>query len=78
MNQIIKINLNEFDKIRRFIQVAKSFVSDIEVTSGKDSVSGKSILELFNIDLTKEVYAQIDSDNTEELRNFDAAMEEFR
>lgn len=74
----IRINLNNIDDIKKFIKVATSFVSDIDVITERTVVDGKSILALLSLDLSQDIYVRIISDNIAENRNFDAAMEEFR
>ena len=74
----IRINLNNIDDIKKFIKVATSFVSDIDVLTERTVVDGKSILALLSLDLSQDIYVRIISDNIAENRNFDAAMEEFR
>ena len=74
----IRINLNNVDDIKKFIKVATSFVSDIDVITERTVVDGKSILALPSLDLSQDIYVRIISDNIAENRNFDAAMEEFR
>ncbi len=79
MNQNkIKINLDTTDKIKRFIQVARGFMSDIDIMTDSKRLDAKSVLGLFDMNLCKDTYVVIISDNTEEIRKFDAAMEEFR
>lgn len=74
----IRINLNNIDDIKKFIKVATSFISDIDVITERTVVDGKSILALLSLDLSQDIYVRIISDNITENRNFDAAMEEFR
>lgn len=74
----IRINLNNVDDIKKFIKVATSFMSDIDVITERTVVDGKSILALLSLDLSQDIYVRIISDNIAENRNFDAAMEEFR
>lgn len=74
----IRINLNNVDDIKKFIKVATSFMSDIDVITERTVVDGKSILALLSLDLSQDIYVRIISDNITENRNFDAAMEEFR
>ena len=74
----IRINLNNIDDIKKFIKVATSFMSDIDVITERTVVDGKSILALLSLDLSQDIYVRIISDNIAENRNFDAAMEEFR
>lgn len=79
MNQNkIKIKLDTTDKIKRFIQVARGFMSDIDIMTDRACIDGKSILGIYALDLSKDVYVRIVSDNVAEIRKFDSAMEEFR
>lgn len=74
----IKINLNNIDDIKKFIKVATSFISDIDVVTERTVVDGKSILALLSLDLSQDIFVKIISDDVAENRKFDAAMEEFR
>ena len=74
----IKIKLDTPEKIKRYLHVARSFLSDIDIMTEKTVIDGKSILGIYSLDLSNDVYVRIISDNTTENRNFDAAMEEFR
>lgn len=74
----IKIKLDTTDKVKKFIQIARGFESDIDIMTDSKILDAKSILGLFNLDLSKDTYVRIISDNVSECRNFDAAMEEFR
>ena len=78
MGNKIKINLNGTEKIKKFIKVARTYISDIDVMTDRAVVDGKSVLGLFALDLSDNVYARIISDDVAECRKFDAAMEEFR
>lgn len=75
---MIKVNLNKIDDIKKFSNVVNSFVSDIDVVSGNIVIDAKSIMALYTLDLSKDIYVRIISDNVAECRKFDAAMEEFR
>lgn len=79
MNQNkIKIKLDTAEKIKRFINVARSFMSNIDIMTDRVCIDGKSILGIYALDLSKDVYVRIISDNVTENRKFDAVMEEFR
>lgn len=78
MNKDIKINLNNFSDIKRFINVTRNFTSDIDVIRGKVVLDAKSLLGLMALDLSENIYVRIISDNITEIRKFDAAMEDFR
>lgn len=74
----IKIYLKDFDDVRKFVSVAQSFMSDVDIIKGKAVIDAKSVLGLLAIDLTGDVYARIISDDVAENRRFDAEMENFR
>lgn len=78
MNKEIKINLNDFAEIKKFINITRSFVSDIDVIRGKVTLDGKSLLGLMALDLSRDIYVRIISDDIAEIRKFDAEMEAFR
>lgn len=73
-----KINLNKIDTIKRFVSVVNTFVSDVDIISGSITVDAKSIMALYTLDLSKDIYVKIISDNIDECRKFDEAMEEFK
>ena len=74
----IKINLKSIEKINKFGHVVRRFMSDVRVVNDSKDLDAKSILGMFDVNLYKDIYVYIISDNTEEIRQFDAAMEEFR
>ena len=77
-NKKIKINLNDASKIKEFINVARSFMSDIDIMTERAVVDAKSVLGIYALNLSDDTYVRIISDDVEECRRFDAAMEEFR
>ena len=74
----IKIKLDTAEKIKRFLQITRSFISDIDVMTDRAIVDGKSVLGIYALNLSDDTYVRIISDDVEECRRFDAAMEEFR
>ena len=74
----IKINLNNIDDIKRFIKVVEKFMSDIDSVTDRVVLDAKSIMALYSLDLSQDVYVRIISNDINENRKFDAAMEEFR
>ena len=74
----IKIKLNTAEKIKKFLQVTRGFLSDIDIMTDRAVVDGKSILGVYALNLSEDTYVRIISDDVVENRNFDAAMEEFR
>ena len=74
----IKIKLDTADKVKKFIQIARGFASDIDIMTKSAVLDAKSIVGVYALDLSKDMYVRIISDDVEECRRFDAAMEEFR
>ena len=74
----IKIKLDTADKVKKFIQIAREFASDINIMTESAVLDAKSIMGVYALDLSKDMYVRIISDDVEECRRFDAAMEEFR
>lgn len=78
MQKKIRITLNNSERIKKFAEIVGNFVSDIDLITDMACIDAKSILGLYAIDLSQNTYVQIISDNVDECRKFDAAMEEFR
>ena len=74
----IKVNLNKPEVVKRFLQVARTFLSDIDIMTESAVLDAKSIMGVYALDLSKDMYVRIISDDVEECRRFDASMEEFR
>ena len=74
----IKVNLNNIGDIKKFIKVVSNFMSDVDIIADRVVLDAKSIMALYSLDLSQDVYVRIISDDVIECRNFDAAMEEFR
>ena len=74
----IKIKLDTAYKVKKFIQIAREFTSDIDIMTESAVLDAKSIMGVYALDLSKDMYVRIISDDVEECRRFDAAMEEFR
>ena len=77
-NKKIKINLKDASKIKEFIKVARSFMSDIDIMTERAVVDAKSVLGIYALNLSDDTYVRIISNDVNECRKFDAAMEEFR
>lgn len=76
-NKKIKINLKEFSKVKDFISVVRNFESDIDLMTNRAIVDAKSILGIYALDLSEDTYVRIITDNFEEEKNFEMAMEAF-
>lgn len=74
----IKIRLNSIDIVKKFVKVTSSYESDIDVIADRAVIDGKSILGLFSLDLTQDMYVKIVTDDINERRKFEYEMEEFK
>lgn len=74
----IKIRLNSIDIIKKFVKVTSSYESDIDVIADRAVIDGKSILGLFSLDLTQDMYVRIVTNDINERRKFEYEMEEFK
>lgn len=77
-NKKIKINLKEFNKVKDFISVVRKFESDIDLMTNRAIVDAKSVLGIYALDLSEDTYVRIITDNFEEEKNFETAMEAFK
>lgn len=73
----VKINLNNTNKIKDFVNAARNFESDINVRNERTLIDGKSVLGLFDLDLSRNVYADLISDDENEIFRFKTVMEAF-
>ena len=62
-NKKIKINLNDASKIKEFINVARSFMSDIDIMTEREVVDAKSVLGIYALNLSDDTYVRIISDD---------------
>lgn len=50
-----KIQLINVDDVKRFVTAANNYDFEIDLTSGRYTVDGKSIMGIFSLDLSKEI-----------------------
>lgn len=76
----IKIRLNNIDNVKKFVSIANSFQSDIDVFSNAfmNMIDGKSILGVLSLDISKNMYVRIISNDENEIKRFEEEMEEFK
>lgn len=77
-NKKIKIMLKNPERIKDFINVVEKFKSDVDIMTDRVTIDAKSIIGIFALDLTSDVYVRIISDDIAERRKFEAEMENFR
>lgn len=68
----LRIKLDSFDKIKKFINITSVLEYDIDLTSDKYVVDGKSIMGILSLDLSKPVTVRtVDTDRyPKELEEF--------
>ncbi len=51
----VNILLNSFEKVERFVNASFSMNDKLKLESGNYTVNGKSLLGIFNLDLSKPI-----------------------
>ena len=74
----IKIRLNNYSNVEKFLKITNSFCSDISIFDGSVEIDAKSALGVSALDLSKIMTVKLISDNVDECRRFDSEMEAFR
>ena len=58
------IRLTSIDDVKDFVKKANELDHDIDLSLGKYTVDGKSIMGIFSLDLSRDIEMTIHSDNT--------------
>ena len=75
---IAKIKLALAEDIKKFVNEARTFTSDINVRSGNYVVDGKSILGLFSINTSNPIEIELISSDLEEIEKFNVMISKFK
>ena len=78
MNTELILNLNDFKRAKKFIEIVNKFNSDIDVMRNRYVIDAKSTLGIFTIDLSEPVKVRLNSDDCAEITRFNEVMEEFK
>lgn len=73
-----KIKLALAEDIKKFVNEARAFTSDINVRSGNYVVDGKSILGLFSINTSNPIEIELVSSDLEEIEKFNVMISKFK
>lgn len=73
-----KIKLALAEDIKKFVNEARTFTSDINVRSGNYVVDGKSILGLFSINTSNLIEIELVSSDLEEIEKFNVMISKFK
>lgn len=68
------ILLKEINDVKNFVNIVGRYDSEMDLSSGRYIVDAKSIMGIFSLDLTKEIKAEIVTDNGDA----DALIEELK
>ena len=63
----VKIKLNTIENVRDFVDIVTRHDVDVDLSSGRYVVDGKSIMGLFSLDLLKPVKLTAHSDDCDDL-----------
>ena len=61
------VDLNDMRNAYRFVQIANRYPYDIFLVRGRYRVDGKSLRELFSLDLTKPIRVDVSTNNCSDL-----------
>ena len=73
-----KIKLALAEDIKKFVNEARTFTSDINVRIGNYVVDGKSILGLFSINTSNPIEIELVSSDLEEIEKFNVMISKFK
>lgn len=59
----IKIKLDSIEKVKGFVNVASRYAGEFEVSQGKCTANGKSMLGIFSLDLKNDLTLEVRQEN---------------
>lgn len=63
----IKLFLGHAENVKKFVNLSSSYPYDMDLRIGRHVVDAKSILGIFSLDLSKEVFLDIHSDDCDDI-----------
>lgn len=72
-----KVNLNNIESAKKFVEICNYYQSDINVYSGRYIIDGKSILGILSLNLLNPVEVEIVSKSEVEADSFINMMKQF-
>lgn len=72
-----KVLLDSFEKVKSFVELSARYPFDIDLSSGRYVVDGKSIMGIFSFDLTRPVEVRVNSDDEVKINAFKADIADF-
>ena len=74
----VNIYLENKEEGNEFSKIANTFADDVDINCGSMNLDGKSALGIFCFAYPLKAEAVLISGNQDEIRRFDAVMEQFR
>ena len=65
----VNIKLSTIADVRDFVNAVAAFDGEIDLSSGRYVVDGKSIMGIFSLDLLSPIKLTVQSDNADQLLN---------
>ena len=59
----VRISLNSIDKVKSFVNDLAKFDVDFDLVSGRYHIDAKSLMCIFSLDLSKQIYLNIHAEN---------------
>ena len=59
----VKININTINDVKNFVSIVSRCDYDVDIVSGRYAIDAKSIMDIFSLDLSKELTLNIHSDD---------------
>lgn len=72
-----KISINTIEKVKRFVNQASKCEADVDVVCDRFVVDAKSLMGIFSIDLTREMFLHIHETEIAKLEEYKKLFEEF-
>lgn len=72
-----KVRLDSTEKIKDFVGKTFNLDFDIDLTSGRYVVDGKSIMGIFTLDLSREINVVCYSEEREEVERFKESIKDY-
>ena len=73
----VNIYLENKEEGNEFCRIANTFADDVDLNCGSMNLDGKSALGMFCLAYPLKAEAVLISDNQDDIRRFDAVMEQF-
>ena len=72
------INLNNVERVKKFITDISEIESDVDIISGRYIIDAKSIMGIFSLNLLNNLCVEIKSDNENEIKKFNEIVEKYK